>query len=273
MRLHVVSDVHGASRELADAASGADVFVCLGDLLLYLDYQDPSEGAFSEVFGRELTADYIELRLAKRFSEARALTASAWERMYGRDDPGLRMTVFSEIIDRQYRQIFNDMPAPALLTYGNVDLPDLWGKYLRPGHRVLNGESATIDGLRLGFVGGGLPSAYRTPNEVAVEEFDALVSAVGPVDVLFSHIPPAIPDLTYDVIANRLEVGSTALLKLIRETQPQYAVFGHVHQPQAARYRIGRTECINVGHFRATRRPFVVDVDALVSGDRTDKDR
>ncbi len=264
MKLHVVSDVHGASRELAEAARGADVFVCLGDLLLYLDYQDPSEGAFSEVFGRELTADYIELRLAKRFTEARELTSQAWERIYGRDDPALRMKVFSEIIDRQYEQIFADMPSPALLTYGNVDLPGLWGNYLQAGHRVLNGESVTIDGLRLGFVGGGLPSAYRTPNEVAVEEFDALVAAVGPVDVLFSHIPPAIPDLTYDVVANRLEVGSDALLELIRQTQPRYALFGHVHQPQAVRFRIGRTECINVGHFRATRRPFVIDVDALV---------
>ena len=39
------------------------------------------------------------------------------------------------------------------------------------------------------------------------------------------------------------------------ETQPRYALFGHVHQPLARRVRIGRTECVNVGHFRATGMP------------------
>jgi Icc-related predicted phosphoesterase len=35
-------------------------------------------------------------------------------------------------------------------------------------------------------------------------------------------------------------------------------LFGHVHQPLARRLRIGRTECINVGHFRATGTPYVL---------------
>jgi Icc-related predicted phosphoesterase len=41
-------------------------------------------------------------------------------------------------------------------------------------------------------------------------------------------------------------------------TQPRYALFGHVHQPLVSRIRLGRTECINVGHFRATGQPFVL---------------
>jgi hypothetical protein len=35
-------------------------------------------------------------------------------------------------------------------------------------------------------------------------------------------------------------------------------LFGHVHQPLARRVRVGRTECINVGHFRATGQPYVL---------------
>jgi len=31
-----------------------------------------------------------------------------------------------------------------------------------------------------------------------------------------------------------------------------------VHQPLARRVRIGRTECINVGHFRATGMPYLL---------------
>jgi len=76
--------------------------------------------------------------------------------------------------------------------------------------------------------------------------------------VLCSHIPPAVPELLYDTVARRSERGSEALLAAIEATQPRYALFGHVHQPLQSRVRIGRTECINVGHFRATGRPYVL---------------
>ena len=56
-----------------------------------------------------------------------------------------------------------------------------------------------------------------------------------------------------------MERGSEALLEAIRRTQPRYALFGHVHQPQASRLRIGATQCINVGHFRATGQPFALE--------------
>jgi Icc-related predicted phosphoesterase len=35
-------------------------------------------------------------------------------------------------------------------------------------------------------------------------------------------------------------------------------VFGHVHQPLTARMRVGRTECVNVGHFQRTERAYVL---------------
>ena len=83
---------------------------------------------------------------------------------------------------------------------------------------------------------------------------------LGPVDVLCTHIPPAVPELLYDVRARRMATGSAALLDVIRQTQPRYALFGHVHNPLARRVRVGRTECVNVGHFRATRVPYVVEL-------------
>ena len=39
-RVHVVSDVHGNARDLARAGEGADALICLGDLVLFLDYAD-----------------------------------------------------------------------------------------------------------------------------------------------------------------------------------------------------------------------------------------
>ncbi len=260
MRIHVVSDVHGATDDLANAAAGADVFVCLGDLLLYLDYDNPTEGAFAEVFGVDLTADYIALRTAKKFDEARALTAAAWDRMSGGQGPADRMQRFLPIIDRQYQELFAAMPDSTLMTFGNVDVPVLAEPHIREGQRVLDGDVVEVGGIRFGFVGGGLRSPYRTPNEISTQDFDTKIRRLGSVDVLCTHIPPAIAELTFDVVARRFEVGSDSLLALIEETQPQYALFGHVHQPLSARFRVGRTECLNVGHFRGRRTPFVLDL-------------
>jgi Icc-related predicted phosphoesterase len=159
---------------------------------------------------------------------------------------------------RQYGELFGALPEPAYLTYGNVDVPAMWERFTKPGHHVLDGGTAELGGWTFGFVGSGLKSVYRTPNEISEEEFRAKLEAVGEVDVLCTHIPPAIPELLYDTVARRMEKGSVALLDVIKATRPRYSIFGHVHQPLARRTRIGATECLNVGHFRATGAPFVL---------------
>jgi Icc-related predicted phosphoesterase len=253
MRVHVVSDVHGRADALAGAARGADVLICLGDLLLFLDYADYGQGIFADLFGADHTRTYVELRTARRFDEARALSAGLLAQQA--ESPA---SLFEAAMSRQYAELFAALPEPAYLTYGNVDVPRMWGRFIKPGHRVLDGATVELDGWTFGFVGGGLKSDYRTPNEMSEEEFRAKVEAVGEVDVLCTHIPPAVPELLYDTVARRLEKGSVALFEAIRATRPRYSIFGHVHQPLARRTRIGVSECLNVGHFRATRAPFVL---------------
>jgi Icc-related predicted phosphoesterase len=253
MRVHVVSDVHGTPGALSRAADGADALFCLGDLILFLDYADPSQGIFAELFGAADTAEFIRLRTDGRFEDARAWTDRLWGRIGGD-----RRAHLESAVRNQYAELFAAMPTPAYLTYGNVDVPHLWPEYLRDGHTLLDGASVTLDGTRVGFVGGGLVSPYRTPYELTDEQFAAKLDAVGDVDVLCTHIPPSVPELTYDVVARRFERGSAALLQAVLERQPALLLFGHVHQPLAARMRIGRTECINVGHFRGSRRPFAL---------------
>ncbi|MFD9941774.1 metallophosphoesterase [Nonomuraea sp. NPDC059023] len=254
MRVHVVSDVHGSAEALARSGDGADALICLGDLILYIDYDDHAQGIFADLFGAENAAAFIALRTAKRFDEARAMSAELWKGLGG--DP--REHIESNV-RRQYAALFAAMPEPAYLTYGNVDVPRLWADYLKPGHRVLDGQEAEIGGWRFGFVGGGLKTAYRTPYEIEDEEYAAKVAALGEVDVLCAHIPPAVPQLLYDTVARRFERGSEATLDYIRRVQPRYALFGHVHQPLYQRTRIGRTECVNVGHFRGKGQPFVLE--------------
>jgi Icc-related predicted phosphoesterase len=254
VRVHVVSDVHGSVDALRLASDGADVLVCLGDLVLFLDYHDVGGGIFADLFGAEAAQRLIDLRSAKQFDEARDWSRSLWEGLD--EDP---RTVIERKVREQYAALFAAMPPQTYLTYGNVDVPRLWPEFLQPGQTVLDGQTADIGGRTWGFVGGGLQTPMRTPYEISDEEYAAKVAAVGSVDVLACHIPPDVPELLYDVEARRFERGSDATLQAIRETQPGLVLFGHVHQPLAGRIRIGRTECVNVGHFRGTGDPYVLD--------------
>jgi Icc-related predicted phosphoesterase len=252
MRVHVVSDVHGRSDALARAGDGADALICLGDLVLFLDYDDAGGGIFAEIFGAEAATQLIELRTQRRFDEAREFSRGLWTEV------GDRGSVVEAAVRRQYAELFAAMPTPAYVTYGNVDVPPLWPDYARDGVTVLDGETVEIGGRTFGFVGGGLQTPMRTPYEISDEEYAAKVAAIGAVDVLCCHIPPDVPELLYDVEARRMERGSVAVLDAVRDTQPDLVLFGHVHHPLANRTRIGRTECVNVGHFRGRGTPYVL---------------
>lgn len=285
MRLHVVSDVHGAVSELARAGEGADAVLCLGDLILFIDYQDHTRGILADLFGAEAVGKLVELRRHGRFAEMRRMTRDLWIGLGAdvsrsgdispmallggaRDGAGLT-DVLVAAARRQYDELFAVMPVPSYLTFGNVDLPELWPEYLRPGMRLVDGDAVEIGTATFGFVGGAVKTSKDSPYTRSPEEYAAKIdaacaaayaSSLGRLDVLCSHIPPALPELTYDVVARRFETGSTALLDAIRTHQPRYALFGHVHQPLLARTRIGRTECVNVGHFARRGTPYVLEL-------------
>ncbi len=253
MRVHVVSDVHGRADALARAGDGADALVCLGDLIHFVDYYDYS-GIMADLFGVEAVRTWVELRSAQRFDEAREWSQRLWAGLA--ED---RWVVLERAIRAQYEELFAAFPTPTYLTYGNVDLPHLYGDYLRDGVTLLDGEVVEIGGKTFGFVGGGLVTPMRTPTELPDDVYAAKVAAVGAVDVLCCHVPPQLPDLVYDTEARRHERGSEAVLEAIRETQPEWCLFGHVHQPLVGEVTIGRTRCVNVGYFRGRGTPFALE--------------
>ncbi|MCM3884811.1 metallophosphoesterase [Frankia sp. R82] len=254
MRVHVVSDVHGRADALPAAAQGADVFICLGDLVLFVDYADHGRGIMGDLFGAEAVTRMVRLRTENRFDEAREWSRSLWAGLA--ED---RTRVVEDAVRRQYSEVFAAFPTPTYLTFGNVDLPHLYPDFLRSGVTLLDGQTVELGGWRFGFVGGGLRTPMRTSHEIDDATFAAKVAAVGAVDVLCCHIPPHLPELVYDVVAGRFERGSTAILAAIHNTRPRYVLFGHVHQPLRASIEIGGTRCVNVGHFNATGRPFVLE--------------
>jgi Icc-related predicted phosphoesterase len=260
MRVHVVSDVHGHTEALARAGDGADALVVLGDLVDFVDYVDPTRGILGRVFGPEMSARFGQLRAAGKPGETRAFIREAWSRF---PDPA---AVVDEAVREQYTALFAAMTTPTYAIPGNVDVAALWPEFARPGVCQADGRVVTIGGLRFGFVGGTpLPAGtapFRggawTPYVLAAEDYAAAVEGLGELDVLCSHAPPAVPELAYDVVSRRSDAPSTALLARIRRDRPRAALFGHVHQPLAQRCRVGRTECVNVGHFRQTATPYVL---------------
>jgi Icc-related predicted phosphoesterase len=253
MRVTVISDLHGASDRLRAAAADADVLVVLGDLINVLDYHD-MDGILVDIFGREPVATAAELRASGRYEEAgEALRAGS--------DPGLDFRArFAELAIRQYEDVLAELPDGSVITYGNVDIPDLLRPMLPAGVRLVDGGSFELAGLRWGLVGGGVPTPLGVPGEVPDEDWVGKLEALGDVDVVGTHMPPRIPWYCYDTVAAKFEPGSTPLLAYIQERQPRYALFGHVHQPLVDRGAIGRTELVNVGHFRATGRGWTYEV-------------
>src|SRR3984893_3533632 len=125
MRVHVVSDVHGAADALKTAAEGADMLICLGDMLLFLDYADHTQGTFAASSGAGNARGNIDLRTARRFDEARALTAGIAARLTADRGADLR-TLTEQAIRNQYAALFGALSEPAYLTYGNVDITQPW---------------------------------------------------------------------------------------------------------------------------------------------------
>lgn len=256
MLVHVVSDIHGNAAALAHAAVGAEGLLVLGDLLDFVDYDEPTHGILAEILGPDATVEFARLRAEGGPGALREYTRSLWADV---DDPAGQVEA---AVRRRYEHLFAVLGAvdvPVWMIPGNVDVPALWPEFLakHPQLQVVDGEVVEIGGRRVGFVGGvplppGVeprPRIFRS-NMRGAEEYTAAVEALGPVDVLCSHAPPAVAELAYDVVARTHELTSPALLEHVRAHRPGLALFGHVHAPLTTRMRLGTTECVNVGHFR-----------------------
>ncbi len=275
MRISVVADVHGNVEALARIAAESERLIILGDLLDYVDYHEPERGILGEIFGADAVMRFTALRSRGAFGELRRFNAALWDSL---DDPA---GTLSGMVQQRYRAILDVVPSDTLVTLGNVDVVDEWNRVAGDLLPYRDAEAVDIDGVRFGFVAGGVrrgavseaidlhgraPDLSRRPWRPFirdVREYRAAVESVGAVDVLCSHIPPDIAMLRYDVVPARPEMAGPGLLDAIDRFAPPLALFGHVHQPLAARARRGRTECINIGHFQRAATPFVVETDRV----------
>ena len=251
MAVKVVSDLHSGVEALAREVDRDDTLLLLGDLINIIDY-GAMDGILVEVYGADAVAEVVGLRAQRRFDEARVVMQ---RRREGREEEiGAR---FQALIRQAYRRVAEVLPPRTYLILGNVDSPGIALEVLQeyaPGVQLVDGKVVEIDGLRVGFIGGGLPTPLGVAGEIPEEEYDGKLAALGQVDVVCSHVPPDLPELTYDTVARRRERGSAALLAYVRDFQPLRVFFGHIHQPLLSSTHVGRTHLMNVGYFRRTQR-------------------
>jgi Icc-related predicted phosphoesterase len=245
----IVADVHGEFETLKELAQTGESLLILGDLINYVDYRT-MDGIAADVLGKEFVRQVAGFRATGDYDGSRAL----WrESMAGRESE-IRLQI-GEQVRRQYEETRRALEGGiSYVTYGNVDWPEALRACLPEGSTFVDGEVVEIEGFRVGFVGGGAPTPLGVAGEVSDEAMAVKLNRIGPVDILCSHLPPAIAALHTDVITGRVEGSSEAIRTYLLQHQPAFHYFGDIHQPQASRWRLGKTRCVNVGYFRATRR-------------------
>lgn len=257
----LVSDIHGAASALTRVVAMGEPVVILGDFINLTDYRS-GEGAVAEVLGLDLAKETARSRAKGDYKGMMSL----WVKAAGEDAESVRAAM-AEVYRRQYEEMAQALAGgEGLVIHGNVDRPSLMAEMLPDGYRYAHGMTVELEGYRLGLVGGGIPTPLQAEGETSDEEMESLLEAMGPVDVLCTHIPPALRALRHDVITDRDERGSVAVLRYVERHQPRFHFFGDIHQPQATRWRVGRTGCHNAGYFRATGRYLRLDSSGVQTG-------
>lgn len=244
-----VSDVHAAFDALRRVLEMGEPVAILGDLANLNDYRN-GEGAIGDVLGIDFARETAGARARGDYPTMRSM----WMERVGEDTDRVRAEI-GRAIDNQYQEARAVLSGGSgLVMHGNVDRPDALRASLPEGFRYVHGEVVELEGLSMGFAGGGVATPLRAQGEVSDEEMESLLATLGPVDVLCTHVPPAVPALRRDVITGRDERGSEPIRRYLEQHQPRFHLFGDVHQPQATTWRVGVTRCFNAGYFRATGR-------------------
>lgn len=243
----LVADVHGAADALEVVAKQGETLLVLGDFVNLIDHRT-GDGIIADVIGRSVVMEISRLRAEGHGAEASAL----WLETTGER----RREIDKEIktrMEQQYREVCAALEfTDSYVLFGNVDRPDMLRSHLGRRSQFVDAETREIDGLLVGFVGGGLPR-IGTEGEVAHDTMAEKLASLGRVDILCTHVPPDVPALARDVVG-RTNKGSREILEYLIRFEPTHHYFGDIHQPMATRWQVGRTMCINVGYFRATGR-------------------
>jgi Icc-related predicted phosphoesterase len=241
----IISDIHGAYGAMRAQLEPGDIALLLGDYLNLIDFRT-LDGILAEVYSRDEVKSALSLMATGNKELARQKIRMA---IGGTPEKSEQV---GELIFKNYKEFFASIPCKCFMLYGNTDGPEIM-KGMVPGNvELVEAGLVIVEGERFGMVSGAPQGPWNVglPGEMPTERYDSLVASIGPADVLCTHYPPAVPELTWDLLANRDEVGSKATLAWDEEHAPTHHYFGHVHNPKAPRVQHGRTTLLNVGFFK-----------------------
>lgn len=249
-------DIHGEFEALSRLVSAEEVLFIAGDLLNFMDFTDITKGILYQAFTPEELAEglkeYASGNLDRVREGIREISTPGHER-YERVRP---------LIEGTYERLSRTLPGKTFIIFGNDDYPSILKAKLDGKAEIVESGTVNVGGISIGLVS-GMPEGHRTmglAGEIPADIFRQRLFALGPVDIIVTHIPPTVPELTYDVVAKRQEPASDALLEYIHTHHPSYAFFGHVHNPGVQSITIGRTRALNLGFFKKTASVTRVDL-------------
>lgn len=256
MRLQVVADVHGDHEALAKRLSPAEGVLLLGDNMNLIDFRTLS-GIATRVLSK---ADVARIILAMATGGAKKGLAIADKLFF--KHPAKQKKAREEV-GKDYEALAGVLPEEAVVLFGNVDYPDVLQE--RMGARFIDCEKREIGGRTFGFISGtgAYPFSMNLPGEMTDDAFERRLFSLGRVDVLCSHFPPDVDDLTWDTVAKRSEGGGSMINRYIQETKPALHLFGHIHNPKQAKGFLGETKLVNVGGFRYHHRIHTLSLETL----------
>lgn len=245
MAVKILSDIHGEYGAIKEQLERDDVAVMLGDYLNLIDFRT-MDGILAQVYSRDEVVRALALIAKGNKKEARQQIRAT---IGGTAEKNEKVR---ELIVQSYEEFFASIPCKCFMLYGNTDGPEVMRGFAGGKNELVESGVVTVGGERFGMVSGAPYGPWNVglPGEMETERYNGLVASLGPVDVLCTHYPPAVPDLTWDMLGNRDEEGSAALLDFIDAHTPAYHYFGHVHHPRSSRAARGNTRLVNAGFFR-----------------------
>lgn len=244
-----ISDIHHGLNGLNELPEKEGPIVILGDLINWIDYRDGS-GIALDVFGVDNIKKLIEYRKNHDFKRRKVL----WDKLF-EVDAEKTIGKIEDAVQRQYEEVFSILSKHEVwIIPGNVDSDSAMRSIAGNNVNFVDSTVVNYREYKIGFAGGGVPTPLRARGELSEDEFNTKLLKLEGVDIICTHAPPLVDELVTDVITNKKEQGWSSLVGFIYKNKPLFSFFGDVHQPKAVRWRLGETDCINVGYNRATKK-------------------
>ena len=194
----------------------------------------------------------------------------AWANRLADDHGADAFIVLGDIVHfspADWAEVFLDsLNLPAYAIPGNCDPPAVL-EYIGRAATLLHQRKLVIEGETFVGLGGSNPTIFDTPFELEEEEImDKLEPLMEEGAIMLLHCPAY---GILDRISGGMNVGSTAILDLVKRYRPKAVLSGHIHEDRGVLERDG-TLFMNPGAAKDGYSA-LLDIDEEISGTLLDR--